>query len=198
MYATRTTFAATTAVMAAKVESPRMQRVRRGRVIRVDDLQRRTIPYVLLRCEIRSNRDDTERQTEDDELEKYSLAVNGPVKDVRNANAGLLLTHLQWSAQKSVQKHPVHSFFTKLVWVWVSWWWWTEGVGRAMPNEHGGKTAAPSRDLIQVMRSTLVLSEPASRSHLKARTRADYKYFLSYRTRWLVSTIMEPQIVQTI
>jgi hypothetical protein len=33
MYATRTTFAATTAVMAAKVESPRKQRVRRGRVV---------------------------------------------------------------------------------------------------------------------------------------------------------------------
>lgn len=82
MYANRTTFAATTAVMAAKVELPRMQRVRRGRVIRVGDLQGRTIPYVLLRCEIRSNRDDGERQTEDDELEKYSLAVNEAVKNV--------------------------------------------------------------------------------------------------------------------
>ncbi|KAI0254363.1 thioesterase [Lactifluus subvellereus] len=28
------------------------------------------------------------------------------------------------------------------------------------------------------------LSEPASTSHFKARRRADYRYFLSYRTRW--------------
>ena len=149
MYATRTTFAATTAVMAAKVESPRMQRVRRGRVIRVDDLQRRTIPYVLLRCEIRSNRDDAERQTEDDELEKYSLAVNGPVKDVRNANAGLLLTHLQWPAQKSVQKHPVHSFFTDFVVVVVDW----RASGGPCRMSTGQGTAAPSRDVIELSKS---------------------------------------------
>jgi hypothetical protein len=52
----------------------------------VDGTRRRTFPYELLRCKIRCNREDTERQTKDDELEKYSLAVDGPVKGGRNAS----------------------------------------------------------------------------------------------------------------
>ena len=35
-------------------------------------MPRRTVTYVLLRCEIRCDRDETERETEDDKLEKYS------------------------------------------------------------------------------------------------------------------------------
>jgi hypothetical protein len=52
----------------------------------VDGTRRRTFPYVLLRCEIRCNREDTKRQTKDNELEKYTLAVDWPVKDGRNAS----------------------------------------------------------------------------------------------------------------
>lgn len=38
---------------------------------------RRTVPYVLLRCEIRCDRDETERETEQDKLEKYSRPADG-------------------------------------------------------------------------------------------------------------------------
>lgn len=75
MYATRTTFAAATAVMAAKVELP--MDASRSEDDAKGSRQRRTVPYVLLRCEIRCDRDDTERETEEDKLEKYPRAVDG-------------------------------------------------------------------------------------------------------------------------
>jgi len=82
MYATRTTFAATTAVMAAKVELPMdAKQVRRetrgGRSACAKTHDARTVPYVLLRCEIRRDWDDAEGETEDDKLEKYSRAADG-------------------------------------------------------------------------------------------------------------------------
>ena len=43
----------------------------------------------------------------------------------------------------------------------------------------------------------IMCSKPPSASQLKARTRADYRYFLSYRTRWSVPSMMDPQILQT-
>lgn len=41
------------------------------------------------------------------------------VMDGRNVKAKLLLTRLQRSAYKSVQKHRVHSFFAEYDWVQV-------------------------------------------------------------------------------
>ena len=119
MYATRTTFAATTAVMAAKVELPGMECKLRSLSRKGGKIcERRTIPYVLLRGEIRCNWDDTERETEDNELVQYSRAVGGTCHEWqkqsgRNRKAGLLpsLTHPRRSAYKPVQKHRVHSFF---------------------------------------------------------------------------------------
>lgn len=69
MYATRTTFAATTAVMAAKVELPMNVNAsrsgeREAEGWKVRARRRRTVPYVLLRCEVRCDWDDTERETE--------------------------------------------------------------------------------------------------------------------------------------
>jgi hypothetical protein len=136
MYATKTTFAATTAVMAAKVESPRKQRVRRRRVVGANGTRRRTFPYELSRCEIGCNREDTERQTKDDELEKYTLAVDGPVKDGRNAGA--------WSASHpSSMDCPETCAETPLALILPDVCAFelggrggnTEGVGPASPNE---------------------------------------------------------------
>lgn len=94
MYATRTTFAATTAVIAAKVELPmnasRSEERRGVEVERARHAPRRTVPYVLLRCEIRRDRDDTEGETEEDKLEKYSRAADGtPLVDGRNRRSGM-------------------------------------------------------------------------------------------------------------
>lgn len=68
MYATRTIFAATIAVMAAKVELPGREKTLG--IMQVETMQReRTTPYVFLRCEVGCNWDDTERQAENYELE---------------------------------------------------------------------------------------------------------------------------------
>jgi hypothetical protein len=50
-----------------------------------------------------------------------------------------------------------------------------------IPNNSTSSYAFPTGGYA-VMRSKV--SEPLSSSYLKARTRADYRYFLSYRTRW--------------
>jgi hypothetical protein len=54
-----------------------------------DTCERRTVPYVLLRCEIRCNRDDTERETEGDELVQYSRAVGGTSRGWEKRKGGI-------------------------------------------------------------------------------------------------------------
>jgi len=187
MYATRTTFAATTAVMAAKVESPRKQRVRRGRVAGVDGTRRRTFPYVFLRCEIRCNGEDTERQTKDDELEKYSLAVDGPVTEGRNASVWTASHPSSMDCPEACAETPfaliLHQVCVRPSLVVVVAEGNTQGVGPASPNE---RVRSARRDGSRVSEPKVMSKpfEPASRSHLKTRSRADYKHFLSYRTRW--------------
>ena len=80
--------------------------------------ERRTVPYVLLRCEIRCDWDDTERETEDDKLEKYSRAADGTNALWMGEIAGAgrwLLTLAQQSVYMPVQKHPARSFFARYV-----------------------------------------------------------------------------------
>jgi hypothetical protein len=69
MYAIRTIFAATIAVMAARVELPGMRKGQRSCGERTIACKRHTIPHVFLRRKIGCNRNDTKGQTEDDELE---------------------------------------------------------------------------------------------------------------------------------
>jgi hypothetical protein len=212
MYATRTTFATTTAVIAAKVESSRKRRVRKVRVVGVNGTRRHTIPYVLLRREIRCNWEDTERQTKGDELEKYSLAVNGPVKDGRNTRGFDYYSPFFNGLPRSLCTNALcthsspgmcRSGFVMVVAVDN-----TEGVGPASPNERGAQRQPLRRDVYatssltppecqksKVMGSKSKHFEPVSQSHLKTRTRVDYKYFLSYRTRWLVPHVVYPQIM---
>lgn len=57
---------------------------------------RRTVPYVLLRCEIRRDWDDTEREAEEDKLEEYSRAADGTPSWMEEiAGTGWLLTLAQ-------------------------------------------------------------------------------------------------------